>query len=380
MPKRAPRHGDATGAADPGPAESGTDSGTESEAGGGRIKRGTIKEVAARAGVSPATVSRVMGGTYPVAPATRKRVQRAMHELDYVVNAYARALVAETSNTVAFVLDDVTGPFFAHIARGVEQQASAEGRVCLVCASHGDPDRELAVINLMRQQRAEAVILVGGARYSPDYTERMVRLARSLDAAGSRLVLCGRPSLGEDVPETVVEYDNEGGAFAMTSYLLSAGHERIVLLGTLAGLSTSNERVAGYERALRSRGVAVDPDLVVPGDFNREVGRRVTLELIARGVDFTAIFAMTDMVAAGVLQALRESGLRVPQDVSVVGYDDIPLSMDLVPALTTVHIPHEELGRTAVRLALRREENAGGQRVKLGTHVVVRDSAAPLHR
>lgn len=367
MPKRAPHDGDATGTAAAAPAGSGS-----------RIKRGTIKEVAARAGVSPATVSRVIGGTYPVAPATRKRVQRAMHDLDYVVNAYARALVAETSNTVAFMLDDVTGPFFAHIARGVEQQATTEGRLCLVCTTHGDPARELALINLMREQRAEAVILVGGAHRSPGHTERMVRLARSLDSAGSRLVLCGRPSLGEDVPETVVEYDNEGGAFAMTSYLLSAGHERIALLGTLEGLSTSDERVTGYQRALRSRGLPVDPKLIVPGDFNREFGRRATLDLIARGVDFTAIFAMTDMVAAGVLQALREANLRVPDDVSVVGYDDIPLSLDLVPALTTVHIPHEELGRTAVRLALHRDGNPSGQRVKMGTHVVVRASAGPV--
>ncbi|TDT97481.1 LacI family transcriptional regulator [Streptomyces sp. 846.5] len=348
---------------------------------GSEIKRGTIKEVAARAGVSPATVSRVIGGTYPVASSTRTRVQRAMRDLDYVVNAYARALVASTSNTVAFVVNDITGAFFAHIARGVEQQATAEGRLCLVCTTHGDPARELAVINLMREQRAEAVVLVGGAPSTPGYGERMVKLARALDAAGSRLVLAGRPSLGPDVPETVVEYDNEGGAFAMTSYLLSLGHERIVLLGTQPGLSTSDERVSGYERALRSRGLTPDQSLMVPGEFSRESGYELTRRLLADGVGFTAVYAITDMVAAGVLHALREAGLRVPEDVSVVGNDDIPLAQELYPALTTVHIPHEELGRTAVRLALNRADHPGAQqRMKMGTHVVVRDSAGPAPR
>jgi LacI family transcriptional regulator len=344
---------------------------------GGEVKRGTIKEVAARAGVSPATVSRVIGGTYPVAPATRARVQRAMRELDYVVNAYARALGAATSNIVAFVVDDVTGPFFAHIARGVEQQAAAEGRLCLVCTTQGDPDRELAVITMLREQRAEAVVLVGGARDEPGYRERMVRLARALDGAGSRLVLCGRPSLGPDIPETVVEYDNEAGAFAMTSYLLSHGHERIALLGTVPGLSTSDERVDGYRRALRGRGLPEDPALIVPGAFSRDAGYRGTRELLDNGVEFTAVFAVTDMIAAGVLQALRERGLRIPEDVSVVGYDDIPLARDLFPMLTTVHIPHEELGRNAVRLALSRAQRPQEQRMRMGTHVVIRDSAGP---
>ncbi|MEV8547990.1 LacI family DNA-binding transcriptional regulator [Streptomyces sp. NPDC051572] len=345
--------------------------------------RPTVKDVATRAGVSTATVSRVLGGTYPVASATRNRVQRALRELDYVVDANARALGNATSNTVAFVVNDVTGPFFAHIAHGVEQQATAEGRLCLVCTTHHDPARELAVINLMREQRAEAVILVGGTVLTPEYTERMVKLARSLDAEGSRLVLCGRPSIGPDVPETVVEYDNEGGAFSMTSYLLSLGHERIVLLGAERHTTTSGRhtttagRVAGYRRALESRGLSYDPDVVVPCQYAREAGYQATRELLAQRAEFTAVFAMTDMIAAGVYKALREAGLRVPDDVSVVGFDDIPLATDLVPELTTVHVPHEELGRAAVRLALNRADHPV-QHLTMGTHVVVRGSAGPV--
>ncbi|UIX29215.1 LacI family DNA-binding transcriptional regulator [Streptomyces sp. GQFP] len=338
--------------------------------------RATVKDVAARAGVSAATVSRVLGGTYPVAAVTRIRVQRALRDLDYVVDANARSLGRATNNTVAFVVNNVTGPSFAHIAQGVEQQATAEGRLCLVCTTHHDPARELAVINLMREQRAEAVILVGGAVRTPEYTDRMIKLARSLDAEGSRLVLCGRSSLGPGVPETVVEYDNEGGAFSMTSYLLSLGHERIALVGAERH-SIAGGRLSGYRRALESRGLSYDPDVVVPGQYTREAGYRGTRELLDKGAEFTAVFAMTDMVAVGVYKALREAGLRVPDDVSVVGFDDIPLAGDLVPELTTVHVPHEELGRAAVRLALNRADHPV-QHLTMGTHVVVRGSAGPV--
>ncbi|MFF5010329.1 LacI family DNA-binding transcriptional regulator [Streptomyces phaeochromogenes] len=341
-------------------------------------KRATVKEVAARAGVSTATVSRVLAGNYPVAPATRIKVQRAAQDLDYVLNAGARGLRQTTSNTVAFVVADVKGPFFSLIADGVEQQATEEGRLCLVCTTHNDPARELAVINLLRQQRVEAVILVGGTAQTPQYTERMVKLAHSLDAEGSRLVLCGRaPLVGDpDIPHTVVEYDNEGGAFAMTSYLLSLGHERVALLG-VERQSTASERVKGYRRALESRGLAFDSDLVVPGVHSRESGYEATRRLLSSGRDFTAVFAVTDMIAAGVLKALREAGVRVPDDVSVVGYDDIPLASDLFPSLTTVHVPHEQLGRSAVKLALNREQHPV-QHIRMGTHVMVRDSAGQV--
>ncbi|MFI6789637.1 LacI family DNA-binding transcriptional regulator [Nonomuraea sp. NPDC050383] len=337
-------------------------------------ERATIRDVAARAGVSASTVSRVIKGDYPVAQATRTRVLRAMRELDYVLNVHARALSGASTQMVAFVLDDVTGPSFAYVAKGVEQQATAEGRLCMVCTTHGDPERELRVVEAMREQRADAVILVGGGSADDAYRRRMTHFAHALDKAGSRLVLCGRPPLGDDVPTTVVEYDNEAGAYAMTSHLLSHGHRRIVYLGAATAddqNTTKIIRVRGFRRAHEDHGVPHDPDLVLPCSFSRSAGYEATRRLLAAGTEFTAIFAGTDMVAAGVLAALREAGVRVPEDVSVAGYDDIPLAADLVPGLTTVHIPTEELGRTAVRLAL---DLSQPQHVVLGTHIVVRGS------
>jgi LacI family transcriptional regulator len=165
-------------------------------------------------------------------------------------------------------------------------------------------------------------------------------------------VLCGRPPLGAGTPATVIEYDNEGGAHAMTSHLLSMGHRRILFLGG-AGSTTALGRERGYRRVR---------------------------EAMAGGRRFTAVFAATDMVAAGALTALHESGVDVPGEVSLAGYDDIPFARDLHPALTAVHVPYEEMGRTAVRTVLDRRADAGDEHRMLGTHVVLRASvrtAAP---
>jgi LacI family transcriptional regulator len=308
-------------------------------------------------------------------------VMRAVRELDYVVNAQARALVGGGTRTVAFIVRDLVGPLFAYIGQGVEQQATAEGRLCLVCTHHGDAERELEIIDLMREQQAEAVVLVGGGLHTQSHLNRMAQIARSLDKSGSRLVLCGRPPIGADVPATVVEYDNEGGAYAVTSYLISRGHREIAFIG-MGDLehTTTSARFGGFQRAHKTHGLKLSKERLLPGTYDRDSGYQQTKAMLAKGIRFTAIVAITDMVASGALFALREEGVRVPEDVSVVGYDDIPLAADLTPSLTTVHIPHEELGRTAVRLALHRDTHALDQHMLLGTHVVIRESTGPAKR
>ena len=341
----------------------------------------TIRDVAARAGVSMATVSRVMTGSHPVSPERRERVLRAIDDLDYVVNTHARSLSGSATETIAIVLEDITGPSFAAMAHGVEQEAAARGRLSLVCATHGDPEQELRMVDLMRRQHAKAVILVGGADDLDEYSSRMALFARSLDAAGSRLVLCGRPPLDEDVPATVVEYDNENGAFAAVSHLLAAGHRRILSLPGAEGFTTGEGRLAGYRRALEAYGVKYDPKLVLRTDYTRGSGEYAARELLAAHPDVTAVFAGSDQVALGLMDVLRDAGKEVPRDVSIVGYDDVPQAKAVFPKLTTVHVPYEQLGRTAVRLALERQERAVEEHVILGTHLEVRESvAAPRKR
>ncbi|GAA3222317.1 LacI family DNA-binding transcriptional regulator [Nonomuraea helvata] len=343
----------------------------------GRPRPSTIRDVARHAGVSVATVSRILSGTYPSAPATRGKVMRAVRELDYVANAHARGLAGVRPKTVAIVVTSVVSPHYAHVAQGVQDQAAREGRLCIVGTTGGDPQRELATVRLLREEHAEAVILVGNMPADDAYRERMADYARALAVAGSRLVLCGRPPLGDDVPAIVVEYDNTGGAYAITSHLLSAGHRRILFLGRRTGYTTPESRIAGYRAALAAHRVPHDPALEVDSVvMDRRDGHRMMRERLDAGPrDFTAVFAGNDLIAAGARAALRERGLSVPGDVSLVGFDDLPPADDI--DLTTVHVPHEELGRTAVRLALDTDTPGTSQHVMLGTHIVVRDSVRP---
>jgi LacI family transcriptional regulator len=354
-------------------------SASRQDAAGGRA---TIRDIARQADVSVATVSRVLAGNYPVSEGLRSRVMKVVRELDYVTNAHARSLAGAGPQTVAMLIGDITGPSFAHTAKGVEEEASARGCLTLVCTTGFDPEREFAMVNLMRQQGAAAVVLVGGAFDLAEYQQRMARYAKSLDSAGSRLVLCGRPPLVADVPAITVEYDNEGGAFAMTSHLLSAGHRRILILPGEEGQTTATGRLAGYRRALAAHGIAEDPGLVVYGRYDHEVGRKGVEDALKHKQGFTAVFAGTDVVASGALAALQDAGLKVPGDVSLAGYDDVPLARDLTPRLTTVHVPYEEIGRAGIRLALDRGKDGrrAEDHVVMGTHVVVRQSVAPPSR
>ncbi|MER7684745.1 LacI family DNA-binding transcriptional regulator [Streptomyces sp. NPDC097610] len=359
--------------------------------------RVTIREVAERAGVSMATVSRVLSGNHPVPASTRARVLRAARDLDYVANAHARALVGGGRKMVAVVLRQVTSPFYAQVAEGVEAEAAARGWLCLVGTTGGDPGRELEFVQLMREEGAGLVILVGGVVEDDAYRERVAHYAQALASSGARLVLCGRPAPDADIPALVVEFDNEAGARAITGHLLSAGHRRIVFLGGLPGNTALDARVAGYRAALAEHGLGPEAAHVVDCGLGRAAGHRAMTELLKAGggpgpgdtatpdtttpdtgpARFTAVFAGDDMVAAGALRAIADAGLRVPQDISVVGYNDIPLAEDFNPPLTTVRTPAEELGRAAVRIALRDPEHAAGAHHLLGTHIVVRDSVQP---
>lgn len=346
-------------------------------------RRTTIRDVARQAGVSVATVSRVLAGNYPTAAATRAKVMRAVRDLDYVANAHARALAGQSPKLVAILVSSVTTPFYAAVAQGVEEQAAQEGRLSLVCSTAGETDRELAIVKLMREQGADAVILVGGVVETEEYQTRMAQYAQALDAAGSCLVLCGRPALRADVPALVAGYDNEGGAHAAVSHLLSAGHRRVAFLGGDAGNTTTDDRIAGWRRAHRDWGFDADPELVLPfggGEVGAYQAVRAHLAAHEGRPNFTAALAYDDHIAVGVMKAVREAGLRVPDDLSVVGYDDVPMAAHTAPPLTTVRIPAEELGRTAVRMALHTDHSPAtlNKTVTVGTHIVIRETVASL--
>jgi LacI family transcriptional regulator len=353
----------------------------------------TLADVAARAGVSSATVSRVLNGNYPVAGSTKERVQRAVEELDYVVNGQARALAASTSDLVGVLVNDVADPFFGVIASALQGEIGAGGaesgggKLAVVCNTGGSPEAELTYLTLLERQRAAGVVLTGGAVENDRHTAAVsARLAR-LAASGTRIVLCGRPPLtlpGSADAVTTVAFDNRGGSRRLTEHLLSLGHRRIGCVTGPVERSTTRHRLEGHRAALAAHGMGPDTAagveaerLTVHGSYDRASGYDATLELLRRSPGLTAVVAANDTVALGVCAALRDRGLSVPGDVSVAGFDDLPFSVDASPALTTVRIPLQEAGARAGRLVMGRQPSPPGGLATISTELMVRESTAP---
>ncbi|WP_433889480.1 LacI family DNA-binding transcriptional regulator [Streptomyces sp. CA-111067] len=353
----------------------------------------TLADVAAHAGVSSATVSRVLNGNYPVAGPTRERVQQAVAELDYVVNGQARALAAATSDLVGVLVNDVADPFFGLIASALQAEIGAGaaerggGKLAVVCNTGGSPAAELTYLTLLERQRAAGVVLTGGAVENAEHTAAVTaRLAR-LAASGTRIVLCGRPAPAPGDGEqlvTTVAFDNRGGARRLTEHLLSLGHRRIGQVTGPMERSTTRHRLEGHRAALAGYGLGPGTEpgahaerLTVHGSYDRSSGYDAALELLRRDPALTAIVAANDTVALGVCAALRDRGLSIPGDVSVAGFDDLPFSVDVSPALTTVRIPLQEAGARAGRLVMGRQAPPPGGVATIRTELMVRASTAP---
>lgn len=349
----------------------------------------TLADVAARAQVSPATVSRVLNGNYPVAAATRERVLRAVDDLDYVLNGPASSLAAATSDLVGILVNDIADPFFGIMAGAVQSEIGGPGgraggeRMAVVCNTGGSPERELTYLTLLQRQRAAAVVLTGGALEDPAHAAAMsAKLARLADA-GTRIVLCGRPPLEDsDAAVATLTFDNRNGGRRLTEHLLTLGHRRIGYVAGPMERTTTRHRLEGHRDALAASGdgggrVDDQDELTVHGPYTRRSGYEATLELLRRAPDLTAIVAANDTVALGASAALRERGLRIPEDISVAGFDDLPFSVDAVPALTTVRLPLYEAGARAGRLATGAEEAPPGGVATIGAELMVRGSTAP---
>jgi LacI family transcriptional regulator, galactose operon repressor len=323
--------------------------GRASARGGGRDNSTTtITDVARLADVSPTTVSRVLNGGYPVSTDTRARVERAVRELSYVRNAHAQALRIASTGLIGVIIHDVADPYFAEIVAGIQEVAATGKRLVVLCNSLRDPGSELRYVEMLRGQRADAVILAGGAIGDAAYLQELPRQARWLTRQGARMIMCGRHGLEADA----VVPDNRGGAHLLANHLLRRGHRRIAEIAGPPNFSTTEERSAGLAEALAEAGIARDPALVVSGHFSRDGGYEATRQLLRGEARFTAIFAANDMMALGALAALREAGLRVPQDMSLVGFDDLPILRDVVPGLTTIRVPMREMGRRCMTLAM----------------------------
>lgn len=324
----------------------------------------TIIEVARLAGVSPSTVSRVLNGTAVVAPATEQRVRAAIAELNFSPHPAARQLVNQCTNTIGLLLPEISGEFFPPMLRGIEAGVREAGYDLLI---HSTQDSHSHAHRPLREHNTDGLIIFPG---SVDNKE-----LRRLFSIGFPVILLHQ-SAPEGVNYPVVTVENKSGAEKLINHLIEMhGRCRISFLQGPEGYEDSIWRERGYRDALEAHGLPFDPELVAYGGFDDQESYQTIQKWILDGVDFDAVFAGDDDAATGVIAALRQGGRRVPEDVSVVGFDDVPFSRFVSPPLTTVRAPIEQVGLEAVRLLVKciHEELCNPQ-ILLPTELIIRQS------
>ncbi|OLC53069.1 MAG: hypothetical protein AUH85_15000 [Chloroflexi bacterium 13_1_40CM_4_68_4] len=332
-----------------------------------------MRDVARRAGVSHQTVSRVINKEDTVAAATRERVRVAIRELEYVPSAIARSLSSDRTHTLGMVTTDVSDHFFAEAVVGAEAEARKHGLFLIIgTIEEGAEDDEGAYLRLMLEQRIEGLIIArprlraGSDPLLRRLTKRVpvVEIASDIAVPGVELV----------------DVDNRQGGLDATNVLIERGHRLIATVTGPLEWPSAQARLEGYREALRRAALAEPAALVATGkDWGLESGEQAAARLVESGKRFTAVFAQSDLLALGAIAHLRQQGTRVPEDVSVIGYDDIPVAAFVDPPLTTVRQPMREVGALAVRLIVERDARDRGpaHRHLLRAPVILRKSVAP---
>jgi LacI family transcriptional regulator len=329
----------------------------------------TLKDVAEHAQVSKATVSRVLNNNPNVAEELRVRVLESIRLLGYQPNRAARRLRASVSEVLGLIISDIENPFFISVVRGVEDAAYASQMSVVLCNTDEDPVKQQMYLRVMQAERV-AGLIISPTNVNEDFTE--------LKQLGIPVILLDRRT---DKFETdAVTIDNVGGAYLAVKHLIDLGYERIGTIGGSPHLTTGRERYEGYRKALHAAGLKTDEKLIKVGDFKTGSGYYLAKELIGLPQPPQAIFVANNLMTLGTLRALRENDVRVPQDMALVGFDDMPWSSELCPPLTAVSQPAYELGQETVQLLLRRLANSEApiRTVTLQPRLVVRESCGAL--
>jgi LacI family transcriptional regulator len=326
----------------------------------------TILHVAKLAGVAPITVSRVVNNAPGVNPKTRERVNKAIAELHYVPNAMAKSLRSKKTQIIALVLTDVTNPFWTTIARGVEDTAAHNGFHVILCNTDENPEKESNYITVLLQRRIDGLIL------APSSGDR--RRLLPLKRQDVPCILIDRQVGG--FKTDVVRSNGKEGARRLTEHLIGLGHRRIALIGGPAHVSTAEDRMAGYCQALQEHGIPIEESLIKQGSYKEENSFQFVKELLSVTPRPTAIFASNNLVGVGALQALREAGLQVPEDMALVCFDDIPQASAIYPFLTVCAQDPYKMGCVAANLLIDRitSNRRKTREVILDTKLIIRKS------
>ncbi|RPI78315.1 MAG: LacI family transcriptional regulator [Chloroflexi bacterium] len=326
----------------------------------------TIREVAQKAGVSYATVSHVINNTRFVTPETRERVVNAMDTLNYRPNALAQSLRKGTTNTIGLILPDSANPYFAEISRSIEAEAFKLGNSVILCNTERDLKREQFYVDVLSKKQVDGIIFVS--------TGHQVDSLNLLLSQGIPVVLVDRSV--SQVEMDAVLTDNQEGGYIATRHLIELGHRRIACIAGPSHISPSAERIIGYRKALEEIGVPYDEAIVQQGDYHPNSGLQVTNHLLGLNPRPTAIFALNDLMALGAMRAAAEAGYNVPQDLAIIGFDDIEFACYTNPPLSTIAQPKQEIGIQAVNLLASRisDKSLPVRRIVLKPQLIVRGS------
>lgn len=333
-------------------------------------RRARLIDVARAAGVSTATVSRALSGRQGVSRAQAERIQRLAAELGYIVNEHARTLASGASRTVGLIVHEINDPYFSEIAGGVLAEAEEHGLTVHIAHTRRDPEDEVHEARVLIANGVRAIIVAGSGLTGRDHRGELTQVLHRFTQLGGNVSLIGR----HEFDGASVEADNYAAGQLIGSHVLDLGHRRIGIIRGDRELTTICDRMTGIFDIFDQRGLAPDRIPVAFGAFHRSGGIEATVGLLDAHPDLTAIIALNDAMAIGALSTLKSRGLRVPQDISVTGFNDIAVARDLSPGLTTVRLPLEEMGRIALRNAV----SSTHTRVLIDHRLVVRDSTAPV--
>ena len=330
----------------------------------------TIRDVAQRAGVSTMTVSRVLNNSGYVSVDARARVEAAVAELGYVPNTLGLSLRFKRTQTLALVVTDITNPFFTSMARGVEDLASQHGFSTILCNTDESESKQADYLTILMQKRVDGVLLVP-ARSAADPV-------RWLQHRNLPVVILDRQAPGAEVD--CVRGQSEAGGYELASMLYDMGHREVVMLTGPADVSTAAERVAGFERARRERGMIAQPGSILYGHFTVPSGYAMMQQILASTWQPTAVLTANNFIAIGAYRALRDAGLQTPDDVSLATFDNIPDNLLLEPFLTVLAQPAYEMGQVATKVLLERLSGDGPAQpvdIELPNKLILRHSCAP---
>jgi len=324
----------------------------------------TLKMVAERAGVSVNTASRAINNKSDINEKTKKRVLKVAQELGYVQNATAVALRTKKTRTLGVVIADNRNPFYAEVLNGMEEAAREKNYHIILANTQRDYRKEEEAINLLLAKRVDGLLITPVQDRNDDI--------KKLIEANIPFVIVGRDF--ENIEVDAVYNDEVKGGFFATEYLIKKGHKRIAFINGFLHKSPAQGRLEGYKKALKEHGIPLDDMMVSVGDIDVEDGYERTKQMLEKNLDFTAIFAYNDMMAFGAMQAVKEKGLRIPEDIGLVGYDDISFSSLISPSLSTIRLKKQELGAESVKLLLSRINGSREKmkKIMLNVELIVR--------